>query len=52
MAPFGGNIDVYVVTDAVGGEPGEPLEVAGLDGQDERGLDGEVEASVVEVDRL
>ena len=52
VAPFGGHIDVNVATDAVDGEPGESLEVASLDGQDERGLDGEVEASVVEVDRL
>ena len=52
MAPFGGNIDVDVVTDAVGGEPGESLEVAGLDGQDERGLDGEVEACIIKMCKL
>ena len=40
VASFGGNIDVNMATDAVGGEPGEPFEISGLDGQDERGLDG------------
>jgi hypothetical protein len=52
VAPLGGNIDVDVATDAVGGEPGESLEVAGLDGQDEHGLDGEVEACVIKMDQF
>ena len=50
VTPFGGNIDVDVATDAVGSEPGEAFEVAGFDGEEERGLDGEVEARVVKVD--
>ena len=42
VATFGGNVDVDVATDAVDGETGESLEVTGFDGEDERGLDGEV----------
>jgi hypothetical protein len=50
VATFGGNVDVDVATDAVNGEPRESLEVTGFDCEDERGLDGEVEARVVKVD--
>jgi len=49
VPPFGGSSDVDMATDAVGGEPGESFEVAGFDGEEERGLDGEVEARVVEM---
>jgi hypothetical protein len=52
VATFGGNVDVDVATDAVNGEPRESLEVTGFDCEDERGLDGEVEARVVKVDEF
>jgi hypothetical protein len=42
-------MDIDMAIDAVGGEPGEPFEISGLDGQDKRGLDGEVEACVIKV---
>jgi hypothetical protein len=42
VTTFGGSVDVEVATDAVDGEPGESFEVPGFDGEDERGLDGEV----------